>query len=89
MVGMQTQFGRGRYVDAISNRTIQSGGSVGGVKKAGIVNFGPTWSRGNMGNFLIRAPTTSNPSILFSLANTTRSPTQGTRYQVFRTKTLG
>ena len=65
MVGMQTQFGRGRYVDVISNRTIQSGGSVGGVKKAGIVTFGTTWSRGNMGNYLIRAPTTSNPTILF------------------------
>jgi len=78
-----TQFGRGRYVDVISNRTIQSGGSVGGVKKPGIVTYGPTWGRGNMGNFIRRAPQRLT-SVAFALANTTRSPTQGTNYQVYR-----
>jgi hypothetical protein len=83
MVGMMTQFGRGRYVDVISNRTIQSGGSVGGVKKPGIVTYGTSWPRGNMGNFLNRAPQRDR-GILFALANTTRSPTQGNSYQVYR-----
>jgi len=88
MVGMMTQFGRGRYVDVISNRTAQSGGSIGGVKKAGVVTYGPSWPRGNMGNFLIRAPQRI-PNVLFDLRNTTRRPTQGTNYQVYRNKTLG
>ena len=87
---MQTQFGKGRYVDSIAGRTIQSGGSVGGDKKPGIVTFGPTWSRGNQGNYLIRAPQ-SIPSLLFSLRNTTRYPTQLRRgsYAVTHSGMLG
>ena len=75
---MQTQFGRGRYVDTIAGRTIQSGGSVGGNKKPGIVTFGATWQRGNMGNFLRRA-SHRVPTLAFSILNTTRHPTQFAR----------
>ncbi len=87
---MQTQFGRGRYVDSIAGRTIQSGGSVGGIKKPGIVTYGATWSRGNMGNFLVRAPQRL-PSLAFSLANTTRYPNQLRRgsYAVTHSGMLG
>ena len=87
---MQTQFGRGRYVDIIVNRGLESGGSVGGNKKAGIVNYGPTWSRGNMGNFLIRAPATT-PTLQFMLTHTTRHPWQYRRgsYASTHSGTLG
>jgi hypothetical protein len=90
MVGMQTQFGRGRYVNLIDGRTIQSGGSVGGVKKPGLVTYGPSWKMGNMGNFLKRAPQ-KLPSLAFSLANTTRYPTQLRRgsYAVTHSGMLG
>ena len=85
MVGMQLSTGSrsARNVDSLSGRTIQSGGSVGGNKKAGIVVFGATWKRGNMGNYLIRAPQTT-PSLAKMLLLTTRNPVQGTRYQVYR-----
>lgn len=80
MVGMQTQFGRGRYVDITTNRGLQSGGSVGGVKKSGTVQYGPTWTRGNMGNYLNRAPQgCCNQSLLFALYKTTRNPVQYNR----------
>ena len=87
---MQTQFGRGRYVNLIDGRTIQSGGSVGGNKKPGIVTYSPSWQRRNMGNFLRRAPQRL-PSLEFSLANTTRYPTQLRRgsYAVTHSGMLG
>ena len=91
MVGMQTQFGRGRYVDAISNRTIQSGGSVGGNKKAGIVVSGPSWPTGNFGShFLYRAPQRV-PSLATILLKTTRRPLQYSRgsYAVTHSGMLG
>ena len=75
--------GPSAYANTIANRTGQSGGSVGGVKKAGIVTFGTTWQRGNMGNYLRRAPQKTQ-SLAFMLLNTTRAPVQGTRYQVSR-----
>jgi hypothetical protein len=74
--------------DSIAGRTIQSGGSIGGVKKPGTVYFGTTWSRGNQGNYLSRA-TKNTPTLEFSMFNTTRRPVQGTNYQVYRSKTLG
>jgi hypothetical protein len=78
-----TQFGRGRYVDIISNRTIQSGGSIGGVKKAGIFAGSVSWPQGNMGQAVFyRAPSTQ-PSVIFSLTRTTTRPTQGTNYGVY------
>ena len=89
---MITQFGRGRYVDVISNRTIQSGGSVGGSKKPGTVTYGPSWPRGNMGNFLIRAPQgCCSNSIVFAMSNTTKHPVQYRRngYAVSHSGSLG
>jgi hypothetical protein len=74
--------GPSAYANTIASRTGQSGGSVGGIKKAGIVTFGTTWQRGNMGNYIKRAPQTT-PSLAFMLLNTTTRPTQGTRYQVY------
>lgn len=74
--------GPSAYANTIANRTGQSGGSVGGDKKAGIVTFGTTWQRGNMGNYIKRAPQTT-PSLLTMRLLTTARPTQGTRYQVY------
>ena len=79
--------GPSAYANTIASRTGQSGGSVGGVKKAGIVTFGTTWQRGNMGNYLRRAPQ-KIPSLAFMILNTTRAPVQGTRYQVYARRVL-
>jgi hypothetical protein len=75
--------GPSSYTSTITGRTIESGGSVGGVNKAGIVVFGTTYSRGNMGNYLVRAPQTI-PSLHFSLTHTTMRPTTGSRYRNMR-----
>jgi len=64
---------------AVINRTEQSGGSIGGDKKPGIVNYGPSWKMGNQGNYLSRAPRTVNPSIFFNMTVTTRRPYQRRR----------
>ena len=79
--------GPSAYAETIANRTGQSGGSVGGVKKAGIVTFGTTWQRGNQGNYIKRAPQTI-PSLLKMSLLTTRNPVQGTRYQVYARRGL-
>lgn len=79
--------GPSAYANTIANRTAQSGGSVGGVKKAGIVTFGTTWTRGNMGNYIKRAPQTT-PSLAKMIMETTRAPVQGTRYQVYARRSL-
>ena len=85
MVGMVTQFGRGRYVDVIAGRTIQSGGSVGGVKKAGIVVSGASWPQGNFGShFLYRAPQRVQ-SLSTALLFTTRNPVQYKRNGYYAT----
>jgi len=87
MVGMQTQFGAGRYVGVIVNRTIQSGGSVGGDKKAGIVTSGPSWPQGNFGRaFLYRAPQRT-PSLAQMLLLTTRNPVNYNRNGYYATHT--
>jgi hypothetical protein len=78
-----TQFGRGRYVDVISNRTIQSGGSIGGVKKAGTFAGSVAWPQGNMGSHVFYRAPQRQPSVLFSLTHTTRQPVQGTNYGVY------
>jgi len=73
---MQTQFGRGRYVDVTTNRGIQSGGSIGGNKKAGMWTGSPYMSVYNIGNhYTYRAPQTQ-PSIFFALGKSTRNPVQ-------------
>jgi len=81
---------RATYTDVIVNRGCYSGGSCGGDKKAGIVTYGPSWQRGNMGNFLVRAPQRI-PTLPFSLFNTTRNPTQVRRgsYYATHSGTLG
>ena len=92
MALMTSQFGRARYANTIVNRTAQSGGSVGGNKKAGIVTYGATWTRGNMGNYLRRAPQgCCNQSIVFALANSTKHPLQYRRgsYAVTHSGTMG
>ena len=71
-------------IDVITNRGCRYGGSCGGNKKAGLVNYGPSWQRGNMGNFLRRAPQRLK-SVRFSLLNTTRNPTQFRRGSYFST----
>ena len=72
--------GPSSYAGTIANRTGQSGGSVGGVKKAGTVQYGPTWTRGNMGNYLRRAPQgCCNNSVVFAITQTTRHPVQRRR----------
>lgn len=85
MTGMTYMSGSrsARNADSVVNRGCSTGGSCGGNKKAGVITYGPTWSRGNMGNFLNRAPQAVLPLPLFLLL-TTRNPTQGTRYQVYR-----
>ena len=90
MVGMQTQFGRGRYVDVISNRTIQSGGSISG-NKAGLWTGQPGMRPTNIGNkWTYRMPQTQ-PSVFFALRNTTRNPLQLRRgsYAVTHSGSLG
>lgn len=67
--------GRSAYTSTITGRTEQSGGSLGGVKKAGTAPY-ISFPRGNMGNFLMRAPQRT-PTLLFSMTNTTKNPTQG------------
>jgi hypothetical protein len=79
MVGMQTQFGRGRYVDAIANRGIQSGGSIGGVKKAGMWTGQPFMSVYNIGNHWTYRIPQRQPSVLFALRNSTKRPVQYNR----------
>ncbi len=65
--------------EIIANRTGQSGGSVGGNKKAGIFGGSVGWPVGNMGYQVFwRAPQTQ-PTLAFSLANTTRHPVQRRR----------
>jgi len=92
MVLMTSQFGRARYANTIVNRTIQSGGSVGGNKKPGTVTYGPTWSRGNQGNYLRRAPQgCCNTGVVFALTTTTKHPLQYRRgsYAVTHSGMLG
>jgi hypothetical protein len=72
--------GPSSYAGTIANRTGQSGGSVGGVKKAGTVQYGATWGRGNMGNYLRRAPQgCCDNNIFFAITKTTRNPVQRNR----------
>jgi hypothetical protein len=68
--------GRDRYANSIASRTGQSGGSVGGIKKAGIWG-GSTWmTLYNQGNSYTHRIPQRTPSLQFFLANTTRNPTQ-------------
>ena len=68
-------------IDSTVNRGCSYGGSCGGNKKAGIVTYGPSWQRRNMGNYLKRAP---HRLRLFRFL-TTRNPTQLRRGSYFST----
>jgi hypothetical protein len=91
MVGMQTQFGRGRYVDAIANRGIQSGGSIGGNKKAGMWTGQPFMKVVNIGNHWTYRIPQRQPNVTFALLNTTRRPVQRNRngYSITHSGMLG
>lgn len=65
-----------RYSNTTVNRTIQSGGSVGGDKKAGTVYISGSWPLGNWNNFMSRSNKQSEPPLSFILTNTTRRPVQ-------------
>lgn len=82
--------GPSSYASTIANRTGQSGGSVGGVKKAGIWGGNVYMSVYNIGNsYSYRVPQTTQ-GIAFALANTTRNPVQYRRgsYAVTHSGTL-
>ena len=65
-----------RYVNTITNRTGQSGGSIGGIKKAGTWSGQPFMSVYNVGNsYSYRAPQRP-PSLRQLFTLTTRSPFQ-------------
>jgi len=79
-----------QYVNTIANRTGQSGGSIGGVKKAGIWSGQPFMSVYNVGNsYSYRAPQRV-PSLRQLFLFTTRSPLQYRRgsYAVTHSGTL-
>jgi hypothetical protein len=77
--------------NTIAARTGQSGGSVGGVKKAGIFAGSVAWSQGNMGRSVFWRAPQSQPTLAFALANTTRYPVQQRRngYAVSHSGMLG
>ena len=85
-----SSWGAGVYADSITNRTAQSGGSIGGNKKAGIFGGSVGWPVGNMGSAVFyRAPQripTARQNFLF----TTRNPLQYRRgsYAVTHSGTL-
>jgi hypothetical protein len=69
-------YGGSRYVNTIANRTGQSGGSIGGVKKPGIWSGQPFMSVTNVGNaYTYRAPQRP-PSLRQLFTMTTRYPFQ-------------
>jgi hypothetical protein len=83
-------YGGSRYVNTIANRTGQSGGSIGGVKKPGTWSGQPFMSVYNVGNaYTYRAPQRP-PSLRQLFTSTTRFPLQLQRgsYAVTHSGTL-
>jgi hypothetical protein len=83
--------GPSAYCNTIANRTGQSGGSVGGNKKAGIWGgtvYMAVWNVGQ--SYTFRAPN-KVPNVLFNLTHTTRNPVQYQRngYAVSHSGMLG
>ena len=66
--------GRNTRVNQIANRTEQSRGSVGGIKKSGIFGGSVSWPQGNMGRTVFRRAPQTTHSISFNTAHTTRHP---------------
>lgn len=71
-----SSWGAGVYADAITNRTAQSGGSVGGNKKAGIFGGSIGWSVGNMGPAVFNRAPQRIPTMRQNYFLTTRNPVQ-------------
>lgn len=82
--------GPSSYAGIIASRTGQSGGSVGGNKKAGTWAGNVYMSVNNVGNSYKYRVSQRVPSLAFSLFNTTRTPLQYRRgsYAVSHSGTL-
>ena len=65
-----------RYATTISNRTAQSGGSVGGIKKAGTWGGNVYMAVGNVGSAYTYSIPQRLPSLASLYINTTRHPVQ-------------
>jgi hypothetical protein len=81
--------GNARNLSKIVGRGLQSGGSVGGDKKTGTVQYGSTWARGNQGNYLARAQCCRQFSIAYILAHSNYHPTQISGYRATHSGMLG
>lgn len=83
--------GPSAYATTIANRTGQSGGSVGGVKKAGIFGGTVGWPQGNMGSAVFWRAPQRVPNLLTLTTLTTRNPVQYNRngYAVTHSGMLG
>jgi len=81
--------GRSRDISKITGRGLQSGGSVGGVKKTGGVQYGATWPKGGHGNYLARSQCCRHFSIAYLLTHTNKHPTQMTSYRATHSGMLG
>jgi len=69
--------GRSRFSEKITNRTPESGGSIGGDKKAGTVYAGPSHFNINGKHmYLARAPKNAYLPIIVFTMNTTWRPVQ-------------
>ena len=66
--------GNTTHSNTVTSRTYQSGGSLGGDKKAGIFAGMVAFSQGNMGPHVFWRAPNRIPSVQFALANTTRHP---------------
>jgi hypothetical protein len=83
--------GPSAHCNTIANRTGESGGSIGGNKKAGIWGGTVYMAMYNVGShYAYRAPG-KIPSLTFAMTNTTRNPVQYRRgsYAVTHTGMLG
>ena len=83
--------GPSSYANTIANRTPQSGGSLGGNKKAGIWGGNVYMSVYNVGNAYSRRAPQSTPNAFKMALLTTRNPTQFKRngYYSSHSGTLG
>ena len=81
--------GKGRNLSQSAGRGLQSGGSVGGDKKTGSVQYGQTWVKGSHGNYLARAQCCRQFSIAYILKHSNYHPTQMTGYRATHSGMLG
>jgi hypothetical protein len=83
--------GPSAHCNTVANRTGESGGSVGGNKKAGIWGGNVYMAVRNIGNHYTWRIPGSVPNLAFSMTNTTRTPVQYRRgsYAVTHSGMLG